>query len=337
MKKYNFREAPFRLDGVPFFYERGELRRYNDEIITKYPRLETFDKKLTGARLRFAIKGRTLKIRVFTDNFYHDRGMSLYQVNCAYVFTGDYSRSKYTALLQGEDFPDSAGSVVGEIPLPDEKTEITVWMPRNPHTTDIIIETDDDAELFAPADYSAEKPFVFYGSSITECGITSVPCAYASLLSRWFDSDFYNFGASGNAQGEPEMADWVSKIDMSVFIMDYDHNAPSADWLRNTHRPFYERFRQVRPDTPVIMMSRPSDDTPEFEERRQIVRDTYDFAVVNGDKNVYYIDGKSYFEGYDREMCTIDITHPNDLGHYLMAKKISGTIEKITGRQPVEF
>lgn len=337
MKKYSFRDGPFRLDGVPFFEQRGLLRFYSDEILEKHPRLADFDRKMTGVRLRFAIRGKTLKITAVTDNFYHDRGMSFYQVNCAYLFEGEYPRSKYAALLQSPDFPGEVKSVGGEITLPEGKTEITVWLPRNPDTTDIIIETDDCAELFAPAPYSAEKPFVFYGSSITECGITSPPNAYASLLSRWFDSDFYNFGASGNARGEPEMADWVSGIDMSVFIMDYDHNAPTAQWLRETHRPFYERFRSHRPDTPVIMMSRPSDDGDAFDERRAIVRETYEAALAAGDKNVYYIDGKSYFEGYDREICTIDRTHPNDLGHYLMAKKIAETITEITGVQPVKY
>ena len=37
---------------------------------------------------------------------------------------------------------------------------------------------------------------------------------------------------------------------------------------------------------------------------------------------MYYIDGESLFGAEDRQLCTIDRTHPNDLGFYRMAKTI---------------
>ena len=61
---------------------------------------------------------------------------------------------------------------------------------------------------------------------------------------------------------------------------------------------------------------------------RDVVIESYEKAVANGDKNVYFIDGQKIFDltcGYD---CTVDSCHPNDLGHYSMALAVIDCIEK---------
>ena len=113
----------------------------------------------------------------------------------------------------------------------------------------------------------------------------------------------------------------------SVFFYDYDHNAPTVEHLRETHEAFFQIFRQYDPLTPVIMTSRPADDTPETEERAAIVKQTYENAARNGDKNVYFIDGRTLFGDVDPAICTTDRTHPNDLGHYQMAKTLEALIQ----------
>ncbi|MBQ8551546.1 MAG: hypothetical protein IJ428_01895 [Clostridia bacterium] len=50
-----------------------------------------------------------------------------------------------------------------------------------------------------------------------------------------------------------------------------------------------------------------------------MIRATYNNAVAAGDKNVYFIDGETFFGDTDREFCTNDRIHPNDLGLYRMA------------------
>ena len=54
------------------------------------------------------------------------------------------------------------------------------------------------------------------------------------MVSRYFESDFVNLGFSGNCKGEDLMAEYIASCDMSIFVYDYDHNAPSADYLRET-------------------------------------------------------------------------------------------------------
>jgi len=142
--------------------------------------------------------------------------------------------------------------------------------------------------------------------------------------------DFYNFGFSGSAKGELEMADYINTIDMSLFIMDYDHNAPNVEHLLNTHEPFFRRIREANPNLPILILSKPDFDyTVDGKERRAVIENTYNNAVKAGDKNVYFIDGETFFGENDRHLCTIDRIHPNDLGFYRMASVILPTMKKI--------
>jgi hypothetical protein len=56
---------------------------------------------------------------------------------------------------------------------------------------------------------------------------------------------------------------------------------------------------------------------------------TYQNALKAGDENVYFIDGEVFFGEYDRELCTVDRIHPNDLGFYRMAQVIEPVIKSI--------
>lgn len=60
--------------------------------------------------------------------------------------------------------------------------------------------------------------------------------------------------------------------------------------------------------------------------RREIIRETYSTALREGDRNVYFIDGFDFFPKEIWWDCTVDRSHPNDLGFYLMAQRIEKEI-----------
>ena len=209
--------------------------------------------------------------------------------------------------------------------------DVTIFLPRNEPVLDVEISIDDSYDIEEPTPYRNIKPIVYYGSSITEGGCCTMPInAYNAIISNHLNVDYYNLGFSSNAKGEPEMADHIiENFDMSIFVYDYDHNAPTAEHLANTHEPFFLRFREKHPNLPVIMMSRPCATYAPDDAHRAIIRRTYENAIARGDKNVYFIDGESYFEGEDAYRCLVDTIHPNDYGFTLMAKRIQPVIEKI--------
>ena len=181
--------------------------------------------------------------------------------------------------------------------------------------------------------YKTQKPVVFYGSSITQGGCASHSGnEYDHMLSRWLSTDFINLGFSGNAKGDAKFAEYIAGLDMSVFVMDYDYNAPNAEHLQATHLPFYEIIRKAQPNLPIIFISASNTEyLQDSDKRREIIFNTYKTAKKRGDKKVWFVDGATIYGkgGVDgRNECTVDGIHPNDMGMYRMAKAIYPVLKK---------
>lgn len=211
--------------------------------------------------------------------------------------------------------------------------EYRVYFPLYSTLESVEIGFDKEAQIMEAPAHALDKPVVFYGSSITQGGCASRPAnTYTALVSSWLDAEMINLGFGGNAKGEIEIAREISKLDMSVFVFDYDHNAPTPDHLLATHEPFFNAIREKNKDLPIIMISRPGVNVALEKDtirRRDIIKATYDNAVAKGDKNVYFIDGMEFFEGMQKDLPTVDLCHPTDLGFYVMAKKLHSVIKDI--------
>ena len=208
--------------------------------------------------------------------------------------------------------------------------EILIHFPLYNHVNEVRVGVQTDAWVAEARPYAMERPVVFYGSSITQGGCVSHPgLAYPAHISRWLDCDFINLGFSGNAKGEPAMAEYVASLDPSVFVMDYDHNAPTYEHLEATHKSFYERVRALCPTTPIVMVTAPNAAWyPELLLRRDLIRRNFEAAVAAGDDKLFFVDGAAMMAGEDWDSYTVDSIHPNDLGHYMMAKGIAPAVKE---------
>lgn len=216
---------------------------------------------------------------------------------------------------------------------------VTINLPRNDLLSHLEIEVADCAIVTAAPAYTVKDPIIFYGSSITEGGCAPRPgTAYSSMLARWLDADHYNYGFSGNARGDIEFAQFIAAHkSMSVFVYDYDHNAPTSEHLQETHRLFFDVVRAAHPQVPIVMLSRPDYDSnfTDSEVRRTIIYDTYNKALQQGDQNVYFVDGRQFFGQFGREECTIDRCHPNALGFFRMAENLYPLMKKVVSLSPL--
>ncbi len=200
--------------------------------------------------------------------------------------------------------------------------------------TEIYVGVQAGSAVEAPKPYTVEKPVVYYGSSITQGGCASKPGnCYEAYLTRWLNCDHINLGFSGSGKGEENMAEYIASLEMSAFVLDYDHNAPNPEHLEATHERFFEIVRKAQPELPIIMISMPDVDrnTDMADRRRSIILNTYLNARKKGDKKVWFIDGRTLFGGRDRDCCTMDSTHPNDLGFYRMAETIYPVLKEALG------
>ena len=87
------------------------------------------------------------------------------------------------------------------------------------------------------------------------------------------------------------------------------------------------------PDLPIIMISMPDTDRdPESaDNRREVIWDSYVRARAQGDRKVWFVDGRTLWGGRDRDCCSMDGVHPNDLGFYRMAEGILPALRAALG------
>ena len=219
----------------------------------------------------------------------------------------------------------------GTINLENEKThQVIVWLPTLTDYKKLYIGVQKGADIGSFEGYKYKTPVVFYGSSITMgCGSSASLNTYPALVSRTLNTDFINLGFSGNAKGEPEIAEYIASLEMSAFVYDYDYNAPSVEHLEATHENFFKIIREKQPDLPIIMMSRPNlPDNLETARRFNVIMNTFINAKKAGDNKVWLINGANIFNGVYRDCCTHENCHPNDLGYMKMAEAVSSLLKE---------
>lgn len=209
---------------------------------------------------------------------------------------------------------------------------IMIHFPLYNNVKDLYIGLKDGASLQEHTPYSTAQKIVFYGSSITQGGCASRPgMAYPAQVSQKLNCDFINLGFSASAKGEPVMARYIAGLNPDLFVLDYDHNAPTLEFLEKTHEVFFRTFREHQKEVPVVFMTAPNVRfaDAQWRKRADVVYRTYQNAVAAGDRNVYFIDGAQLWGEEDWQMCTVDALHPNDLGHYRMAQNVIRMIREL--------
>ncbi|MBQ8738907.1 MAG: hypothetical protein IJZ04_05360 [Clostridia bacterium] len=326
MRTYSFKNPPLKIHGASLNKD-GRLVRMDDEVaktVNEYTGVRIFSG--AGVRIRFKTDAKSFTIKAKLESNGIDWAIPLSGSAGMDIF----EENERIALVNPKNY--GILDVCETVKKSDKMSNITILLPRNEPVIDLEISVDDEYTVLPPDPYTYEKPIVFYGSSITEGGCSSsVSKCYTALVTRWLDSDYINLGVSGNARGETNMANYIKNLDMSIFVLDYDHNAPSVEHLKATHEPFFKIIREKNPTLPIVMMSKPDFDSnvEENTARREIIRQTYENALACGDKNVYFIDGESFFGDTDRSICTVEGCHPTDLGFMRIAEKVYPVLKSI--------
>jgi hypothetical protein len=178
------------------------------------------------------------------------------------------------------------------------------------------------------------KPIVFYGTSIVQGGCASRPgMAYPAILGRRLDRPQINLGFSGNAWGEPEVAQLLAELDPAVYVLDPLPNM-KEEWVAPRIERFVELLRHAHPKTPIVLVENiayPDGDlvTPRGERYAKAnarLRELYQRLVRAGDKRLLYLPAAGLI-GVDSEG-TVDGTHPTDLGFIRMADAIEPALRR---------
>ncbi len=324
IKFYSIDEFPFKVYGV--FRENGKYRRMPEVVAKSVSEgVYVLHSNTAGGRVRFATDSPYIAIYTKMDGLYKMPHFAL---------TGSIGFDLYVDNYYAKTFVPPFDIVDGYESIFEfgkkEQREITINFPLYSNVSEIYIGLQEKSLLAEATPYKNSRPIVYYGSSITQGGCASRPgMSYQAIVSRTFNYDYINLGFSGNARAEDEMIEYIKNLNMSVFVYDYDYNAPSVQHLEKTHEKMFKAIREKNPLLPVIMMSRPKHFLTEEEKmRRTIIETTYLNALSEGDKNVYFIDGEA-LTALCVDSGTVDNCHPTDFGFASMAKALSKVLEKI--------
>ncbi len=331
---FDVNDAPFSLHGITYCAEEKKYRRMPDAVAkTVSDGVKFLATNTTGGRVRFITDSPYVAVKCVLPLGYvmahmpavGSHGVSLYADG---TFVRMFTSSVYDLVNTGKDVTAFNGIHTFSA---EKSRKIELYLPLYNGLYQMYVGVKKGSTIQAPPPYSKKQHVVFYGSSITQGGCASRPGNdYVSHLSRWLDFDFTNLGFSGSGKAEPQMRDYLASMPADVYVLDYDYNATTVEYLEQTHYPLYETIRNAKKNAPILFISKPDFDVdPSSAARRAVIYKTYETAKANGDDKVFFIDGETLFHKEERDACTVDTCHPNDLGFYRMAQTIRPVLEHI--------
>ncbi len=333
MKDFLLPCSPFALYGVFYDESKGRfLRMDEDRATTVSDGVAHLCKNTAGGRLRFATDAKRIELSARYDFFGIMPHMAALGSSGFTLCREVDGKEELVAAFMPTHKDERA--FFGGAELNGERTEYILYFPLYNDVTKLELSFNEEARVEEGKGYRAEKPILYYGSSITQGGCASRPdTSYEAMICKWNRIDFINLGFSGNARGEREIAEYLAAIECSLFVCDYDHNAPSARELEATHYAFYKAYRAAQKEAPILFVTKPdARRDPEGEARKAIVYATYQRGRAEGDDKVFFLDGRAFYEDEDAELCAVDGCHPTDLGFFKIAKKLYAKMQEIDGK-----
>jgi hypothetical protein len=333
------RKEPFKLAGFEWIQEDDVYRRL--PVRPDWDIRDAVDQlanHTAGGQIRFRSNSKKILLRVELrekSGMYHmpATGQSGFDL---YIKDGEVQRYVKTTR-----FPVDSITYQVELLNSDVKQmrDVTLNFPLYNGVNSVLVGIEAQSSVRRPEKFSLPGKFVIYGTSITQGGCVARPgMAYSNILSRKLDVAFVNLGFSGNGRGEPALAHLINQISGTSFIiLDYEANAGHT--IFETLDPFVTILREKHPDTPILIMSKiryasapvgsPEDRT--LMNRRDFQKNLVEERRLAGDGNIYFLDGSTVL-GDDYDECTVDGSHPTDLGSARIAYALLTAIEEILNR-----
>lgn len=332
---------PFKISGFAWFSEEKIYRRL-PTWATDHVReaVDHLSNHTAGGQIRFQTDSTSLSVKVKLTgraDMSHMPATGQCGVDC-YVSDSSYPSLQYVNSTKYDvNLTEYECNLFGD--LEPKMRNIVLNMPLYQGVEEIWIGLDKGATITKPPNYISDKKVIIYGTSITQGGCATRPgMVYSNILSRRIPLEFINLGFSGNGKGEPELAEIISQIENpACLIVDYEGNCPSTDHLRKTLPEFVKIYRKQHPLVPIIIPSR----IPYARERlmphlydQRMERKQFEQSFVNelreqGDLNIYFFDGSHSLGGADFHECTVDGSHPTDLGFLRMADALEPVLKTI--------
>ena len=204
--------------------------------------------------------------------------------------------------------------------MSEEMKEFRIFLPLYDGVKNIEIGIDPTSSIIKP-NKNSRKPIIFYGTSITQGGCASRPgMVHTNIMSRQLDVDVVNFGFSGNGRMEQPIADIISSVEPSLYIIECMPNMIKPEFITERTIPLVNTIRKQNPDTPIVFVDLFKSPITILNEKARSENKSMDDAlrlefnkmIKNGYKNIYLIETPK-LDHIDHEG-TVDAIHFTDLG-----------------------
>ncbi len=210
----------------------------------------------------------------------------------------------------------------------------TVYLPLYNGVERLEIGVPHGAQI-APVAPRADKPLVFYGTSIMHGACASRPgMSITGILGRRLDRPVINLGFSGNGRMEPEVGALLAELDPCAYVIDCLPNMTS-DEVAQRAEPLVRQLRAARPQTPILLVEDRTYTNAAFRQSsrqrhvgsRAALRKAYQALLAAGVEKLSYLEGEGLL-GADGEAAT-DGSHPSDLGMVRYADAYEPVLRRI--------
>lgn len=211
--------------------------------------------------------------------------------------------------------------------------EYRVYLPISTRISRLMIGSKEELSPIDSKDH--RRPIAYYGTSIVHgAGVGRPGMPHACQLARMLDREVLNLGFFGKAFCELPVADAIGRLDAELIVVDCVPNN-SPEQLLERLPPFLKRLRELRPDTPILVVEDRLYGCSRFQSFRAEEQRTKNLAMHqvvdqlrrDGTKGLHVAAHPNWF-GDDGEG-TVDGSHPNDLGAHRMAKALLPQVEAI--------
>lgn len=314
--------------------------KHEQELIPICPNVVNLSKNTSGGQLHFRTNSKRLCIKATIDSNVNLAGMAPIARGGFDCYVGDdfsslmfYRTSFYDPLETSYEYEFFNNNQKDQL--------IVINFPLYAGVKEVYIGIQPDAHITKALSFQDEERIVIYGTSITQGGYASRPgLSFTNILSRRLQREWINFGFSGNAMGEHELIEVISKVRKpSMFIVDYEANAGTNGKLEMTLEDIILTIRKNLPSVDIVILSRIpylfDDLNPVLGSRRKEIRDFQRNMVKKmkkqGDEKIHFIDGSKLF-GKNFHEFTIDSIHPNDLGFMKIADSLAPKLNQILAK-----
>jgi hypothetical protein len=221
--------------------------------------------------------------------------------------------------------------------LDSSMKEFLLYLPLYETVDSVFIGIEAGSEIRPPgkANFRQLRPLVFYGTSITQGASAMRPgMQYTSIIERALGIETINLGFSGNGRLEEPLADLMSEIPASCYVIDCGGNLTPQLAMERT-KSFISHLRQKAPGVPVLLVGHLYFTNARFNEsvKKSIdsINTAFRLAYIDlkrkGMKQLYYLDATNLI-GTDGE-ATVDGAHLTDLGFMRIAAEMERPLRKI--------